>query len=155
MRKKQNIFSSFSKTKKIMFFGTIFITSLIIFPMVVLLAVGLLPTIVLMMTNNKDKTKLITVSCFNMASIFPFMFRLIDNFTTSEAIGIVTNVTSMILIYGASAVGLTIYNELPNIFSFIGKGNAKAKLESIDKNLEKMKEEWGEEIVVGVSQEHH
>ena len=57
----------------------------------------------------------------------------------------------------SAAIGLIIYSELPNLFLFFSRISAQRRLENINKRLEKMAEEWGQEILNngGHSSEHH
>lgn len=137
-----------SKFGKISLVMTSIITIWIAFPLALLLSIGLLPTFVAILTSKKNKTRITSAACFNLASLFPYIFDVIDSFTTQTALGIITNVFSLIFIYGVSAVGIISYQELPRFFTYFNKSSTKVKLRNIDTRLENLKEEWGEEEVL-------
>ena len=47
----------------------------------------------------------------------------------------------------SAAIGLIIYSELPNLFLFFSRISTQKRLENINKKLEKLTEEWGDEIL--------
>ncbi|MDD4556839.1 MAG: hypothetical protein PHE89_05905 [Alphaproteobacteria bacterium] len=145
---KKNIFQSMSLVQKlltIVTLGTVFILGL---PLFVLFFIGFLPTITSFITNKKDKSRLITICCFNTTGITPYIFGLSTDFTVNHALHIVTDVFSLIVIYGLSAVGLFLFAEIPDTMAYFAKQKTKNRLKEIDKKLDELREEWGEKTIL-------
>ncbi|MFV0626921.1 MAG: hypothetical protein ACK5N8_06210 [Alphaproteobacteria bacterium] len=137
-------FKSMSILQKLLTIATIGLVIFWTIPLFILFFIGFLPTFAAFLTNKRNKNQLITICCFNIASVIPYTFRVFENFTVDSAINIVTNVLSLIVIFGLPGIGLFLFNQIPNIATNIAKTRTKAKLKEIDKNLEKLGEEWGD-----------
>lgn len=137
-----------SKFGKISLIVTSIIALWLIFPLAILFFIGMLPTLVAIMTSKKNKSRITSVACFNLASLFPFMFDILNSFNADTALSIVTNVFYLIFIYGTSAFAIILYQELPNIFTYFYKSSTKLKLKTIDSRLEDLKETYGEEEIL-------
>lgn len=116
-------------------------------PAVIIVIIGLLPTLTILLTDPKNTNKLIIVGCFNLAGVFIFMMNIANHFSLHNAFFIVTNIFNLIIMLGSAAIGLIIYCEIPNIFIFISKISAQKRLKSIDSRLERISEEWGAETI--------
>lgn len=116
-------------------------------PAVVIILIGLLPTLTILITDPKNTNKLVIVGCFNLAGVFIFMMNIANHFSLQNAFFIVTNIFNLIIMLGSAAIGLIIYCEIPNIFIFTSKISAQKRLKNIDARLEKIAEEWGSEVV--------
>lgn len=115
-------------------------------PAVIIILIGLLPTLTILITDPKNTNKLVIVGCFNLAGVFIFMMNIANHFSLQNAFFIVTNIFNLIIMLGSAAIGLIIYCEIPNLFIFTTKISAQKRLKSIDARLEKLSEEWGAEI---------
>ncbi len=145
---KKNVFKSMSTLQKLLAITTLSIAIFWTIPLFILFIVGFLPTFTAFITNKKNKNLLITICCFNIAGIIPFIFKIIGNFSVDHALSIVTNILYLIVIFGFPGVGMLIFNEIPSIATSIVKTKTKNKLKEIDKNLEKLREEWGDKTVL-------
>ncbi len=116
-------------------------------PAVIIITIGLLPTITLMLTDRKNTAKLTIVGCFNLAGVFVCLMNIFSQFEVSNAFNILGNIFNLIIMLGAAALGVIVYYELPNIFIAVSKLSAEKRLNSINAKLNKLAEEWGADSV--------
>lgn len=117
-----------------------------VLPVVVVLFVGLLPTITLMIIDPKNINKIIVVGCFNLAGVFVYVFNIMQNYTVNNALYIFSNIFNLILMLGSAAVGLLLYYEIPLIFVYLARISNQRRIASIDNRIEKLQKTWGREI---------
>lgn len=116
-------------------------------PFNIVLLIGMLPTFTILLTDPKNSSKLIIVGCFNLAGVFVYILDIIGNFSITHAFIIVSNIFNLIIMLSSAAIGLIVYSELPNLFLFFSRISAQKRLENIDRKLERLTEEWGENIL--------
>lgn len=134
----------FQKAALIVFFILICIIS---FPIVLILVFGLLPTLTILFTDKKNYDKQLIVGCFNIAGVFFYLFGLLNKFSVGLQNDIADNIFMIILMLGSAALGLILYNELPNFYAYFNKLLSLRKIDRINSRLSKLKEDWGDEIV--------
>lgn len=117
-----------------------------VLPIVVVLFVGLLPTITLMIIDSKNINKIIIVGCFNLAGVFVYVFNVIQNYSVGNAIFIFSDIFNMILMLSSAAVGLLLYYEIPLIFVYLARISNQRRITGIDSRIEKLKEVWGNDV---------
>lgn len=115
------------------------------FPAVVVITIGLLPTITILLTDSKNVNKLTIVGCFNLAGVFICLMNIFTQFNLDHAFSIISNIFNIIIMLSAAAFGVIIYYELPNLFIWISKTNTQRRLKNIDNKLQKLTDEWGKE----------
>lgn len=115
-------------------------------PLVVVLFIGLLPTLTLMIIDPKNINKLIVVGCFNLAGVFVYIFNVMRNFTVDSALFVFSDIFNLILMLGAAGVGLIVYYELPILFIFLARATNQSHIANIDDRVAKLKEIWGPEV---------
>lgn len=145
MAKKLKNKKSLTKFQKVFGITTLIALTYLAFPLFLLLFIGFLPSLTALLTSRKNKTQLTTISCFNIASMIPFIQNLCINYSLETATSIVSSVLSLIIIYGFPAFGLFLHNEIPNLTAQIIKIRTKNRLKEIDRQLDKINEEWGGE----------
>ena len=101
-------------------------------PVMVVLLIGLLPTFTIMITDKNNTNKLIIVGCFNLAGVFIYLFHVISNFTIRDAFFIFSDIFNLIIMLGSAGLGLVVM--------------AQKRLKTIDEQLNKLAEDWGEGI---------
>mgnify|MGYP004632696833 CR=1 FL=1 len=116
-------------------------------PMVVILLIGLLPSLTIMLVDSKNTNKLIIVGCCNIAGMFICLTSILNQYNLNQQIYILSNIFNIVIMLGAAAFGMILYFELPNIFSVIFKNSAHRRLRSIDNKLDKIAEDWGRDII--------
>ena len=118
-----------------------------VMPIVVVLVVGLLPTLTLMIIDGKNINKLIIVGCFNLAGVFVYIFNIAKNYSVDNALFLFSDIFNLILMLGSAAVGLLIYYEVPLLFVYLARISNQHHITSIDARIEKLKEVWGKDVV--------
>lgn len=152
-KKKQNqknfkkSFKSLSIFQKILLIIGLLIMTIMAFPIVIVLFIGLLPSLTIFITDPKNTNKIMIVGCFNLAGVFVYLMNVINHFSISGAMFILSDIFNLIIMLGSAALGLIIYCEIPNLFLILSKISAKRRLKIIESNLEKLSEEWGAEVI--------
>ncbi len=139
---KKNKQSKISGFQKVLIFLVLLFISFKILPAVVVLMLGLLPTITIIVTDTKNINKITTVGCFNVAGIMICLNNLFTQFSSSTKFLINNNIHNIIIMLSAAALGVFLYYILPDIFAYIFKNSAQHRLKIINAKLEKMKETW-------------
>ena len=139
---KKNKQSKISGFQKVLMFLVLLFISFKILPAVVVLMLGLLPTITIIVTDTKNINKITTVGCFNVAGIMICLNNLFTQFSSSAKFLINNNIHNIIIMLSAAALGVFLYYILPDIFAYIFKNSAQHRLKIINAKLEKMKETW-------------
>ena len=135
-----------SYKRKLSIFLGLTILTISALPLVLVLLVGLLPTITLFITDSKNTNKLFIVSCFNLAGVFSYLVEIINTFTLNQSFLILSNIFNLITMLGSAGIGLILYLELPNLFAFILKTTSEKRLEKINARLVKYTQDWGEDL---------
>ena len=140
-------FKSLSTSRKILLFIFLALIASSILPAVIVILIGLLPTITILFTDPKNSAKLVIVGCFNLSGLFIYLINLINRFSIDGAFSIFGDVFNMIIILGSAALGFLVYYEMPNLFAYITQNNSQRRLQNIDKELKKISEDWGDTII--------
>lgn len=143
----KNSFQALSLSRKWLLFGALALIVSSTLPAVIILLIGLLPTITVLITDPKNSGKLIVIGSFNLAGLFVYLINIINHFTLDGAFSILSDAFNLIIMLGSAALGFIVYYEVPNLFVFLSKISAKKRLENIDKQLQNIKDEWGPEII--------
>lgn len=152
MPKKKNVdfkksFKSLSLAQKSLLFVFLLIIASTFLPALIVLLIGLLPTITILIVDPKNSAKLVIIGCFNLAGLFVYLINLVNKFSVDGAFSILGDVFNMIIMLGSAAIGFLVYYEMPNLFVYIAQNSAQRRLINIDKELDKIKEEWGSKII--------
>lgn len=145
--KKQSAYKALSLPQKILLLFGLIIGTISMLPAVIVIFIGMLPTLTVLITDIKNTNKLIIVGGFNLSGVFMYILNVANNFTIDHAFFLICNIFNLIVMFGSAAIGLIIYCELPNFFTFISKISAQKRLKTIDAKLEKLAEDWGTEII--------
>lgn len=146
-KKTINPFSHLNAAQKWLLFLGLFLLIYKTLPAVIILVIGLLPTITVILTDPKNSSKLTIIGCFNLSGVFICMMSLFNNFQISEAFFIIGNIFNLIIMLGSAAIGAIIYYELPDLFVLFLKISSKKRLKTIEEKLEKLSLDWGKEII--------
>ena len=139
---KKNKKSKISGFQKVTIFLLLLLISFKILPAVVVLLLGLLPTITTLITDTKNINKITTIGCFNIAGIMICLNSLFNQFSSSTKFSITNNINNIIIMLLAASVGVVLYHILPDIFAYIFRNSAQYRLKMINAKLEKLKETW-------------
>lgn len=143
-KKKQEF--KLSTSQKILILFAFLLLSFWSLQIVIILLIGLLPSITVMLTDSKNTNKLMIIGFFNLAGTFICVANIYSQFITNHSINIMDNVFNIIIMLGSAALGMILYFELPNLFVMISRSSARHRLKNIDSKLEKISAEWGAEI---------
>lgn len=135
-KKKLNLF------QKIFLFLSLMIVGFTVFPIVIVLAIGLLPTFTIIVTDTKNLTKITTVGCFNMSGVMFCFNNLFNQITSNQFFSVSSNIFNIIIMLGGAALGVVLYYILPDMFVFIFKNSSQHRLKVINSKLEKLAENW-------------
>lgn len=116
-------------------------------PIVIVLFIGLLPTLTLLLIDPKNLNKLIVVGCFNLAGVFVYVFSVIRNYSIHNALFVFSDIFNMILMLCAAGLGLVIYYEMPHLFIHLTRTSNQRHIASIDAHISKLKEIWEPDVV--------
>jgi hypothetical protein len=117
-------------------------------PLCLLLLAGLIPTMVAsMMDRFRAKYLTWTVGAMNLAGIAPLAFRLwSDGFTVRAAIDILLHPVSWLMMYGAAAIGWTIFLAMPSVARTFVDVRADHLQHQLKARAKLLVAEWGEEV---------
>ncbi len=132
---------------KLLFLFLLLIAVMRSLPIVIVLFIGLLPTLTLLLIDPKNLNKLIVVGCFNLAGVFVYVFNVIRNYSVHNALFVFGDVFNMILMLCSAGLGLVIYYEMPHIFIYLTKASNQRHIASIDSHIAKLKEIWGQDVI--------
>ncbi len=134
--------NNFNFIQKILIFLALILVIFTVLPAVVVLLIGLLPTLTIVITDTKNINKITTVGCFNIAGIMIRLNNIFVQFNSGIEFSIRDNIFNIIIMLGAAALGVLLYYVLPDLFVFIFKNSAQHRLKVINTKLEKLSENW-------------
>lgn len=123
------------------------LTMVIFMPTTILLLFGMLPTVVAAVVDRKGGTRAITVGSMNLAGCIPFLLDLwTSGHTAANAVSLITNPSTIVVMYAAAAIGYMIDWALSGIIATIMIQRTTARLEAIRKRQDELIERWGPEV---------
>lgn len=128
--------------QKFLIFLAFMVVAFTVLPAVVVLVIGLLPTLTIVVTDTKNINKITTVGCFNIAGVMICLNNILIQFSSGLEFSILNNIFNIIIMLGAAALGVLLYYALPDLFVFIFKNSAQHRLKVINAKLEKLSENW-------------
>ena len=136
-----------SLSKKILIILGIFLLILTSLPIVIILLIGLLPTLTILLTDPKNTQKMIIIGSFNLAGVFIYLINILNNYSVRDAFFVFSDIFNLIIMLGSAALGFIIYAELPNFVIWVYKATAQKRLEGIENRLQKLSQDWGQETI--------
>ena len=142
------------KKRKLGWYGRLLIISvlaaaLVFLPTTIVLMFGMIPTAVAALVDrHKERTLALTVGAMNLAGCMPF---LLDLWTETEhkladAVHIIANPVTIIVMYSAAGIGWLIYLNMTAIVAAIVIKRHETRLKQIRERLDELLEDWGEEV---------
>ncbi len=132
--------------KWILAFG-LFVLIFATFPAVLIILIGLLPSLTILITDAQNTPKLTIVGCFNLTGVFICMNNILQQVNSLSGFSLADNVFNLIVMLGLAAFGVVLYYELPNFFITIAKMSAQKRLNVINQRLDKLALDWGQESI--------
>ena len=117
---------------------------------IILLLVGMLPTMVaFVIDRSSGKYATLCVGAMNIAGIFPSIFKLWTGQNSfSQAIQIITNIFDLVIMYGAAGFGWILYIIIPSAVSALLNIIAQRRITRIRKQQQQLIGEWGKNVAV-------
>jgi hypothetical protein len=118
-------------------------------PTVLLLVIGMLPTIVAWFVDRRDeKYAAYCVGGFNLSGVLPYLFVLWASGDSMQALGkIMTNPFAWLVMLGAAALGWLANYWAPQVTMRIRRARDRAEVVRLRKRQEQILEEWGPEVM--------
>ena len=126
-----------------------FVTTVILsLPSIILVFFGMLPSIVaFIIDRSKQRNTAFCVGGINFCGVFPYLIDLWGGANTIElSIKILTDVFSLIVMFGAAGFGWLVYLSLPPVIAAFLSVMAQHKLSSLRTTQRQLIEEWGEDV---------
>ena len=140
-KNKKNTSSKLNSFQKFLIFLGLMIVGFTVLPAVVVLFVGLLPTLTIVVTDTKNINKITTIGCLNISGLIVCLHHMYIQISEKSFV-IRENINDIIIMLSAAAVGTLLYYALPDLFAFIFKNSAQHRLKVINSRLNKYSENW-------------
>lgn len=119
-----------------------------VFPTFVLMAIGLIPTLVAIFTDtDKEKYSATAVGAMNVAGLTPFVVEL---WTKGQTLGhvfdILKDANNWVVILGAAALGQLLLFVVPQMTASMTSAQYETRLKTLKANLEELKSTWGPDV---------
>ncbi len=117
-------------------------------PTVMLIFFGMLPTIVSAIIDRTPKRNAtFCVGGINLCGVFPYMMELwVGDNSMEGAMRILTDVFSLLVMYGAAAFGWMIFQSLPPVVATFVTVLAQSRVASLRSTQHQLIDEWGEDV---------
>jgi hypothetical protein len=126
--------------------------AIISMPTVLLIFFGLMPSIVaLVIDRTEGRYATFCVLGMNLSGLFPFLMDIwFQVHSTDMAIRIMTDVFSLLIIYGSAAFGCMLYMALPPVITTFLSAMSQRRVEALREKQAQIIEEWGESVTAVV-----
>ena len=117
-------------------------------PSVLLLAFGLLPTLVAAIIDRSHRrSATCCVAGMNVCGVFPYLLQLwFNNHSLQATAAILTDVFALLVIYGAAAFGWLLFVIVPPVIASFLSALSQRQLSQLRATQRKIIEEWGEGV---------
>ncbi|MDF1794744.1 MAG: hypothetical protein P1U88_22740 [Thalassobaculaceae bacterium] len=114
-------------------------------PSVMLLVIGMTPTMAAMLTDRRrEKYATLCVGCMNFTGVLPFMVELwTKDHSYDNAFGMIGDPFTWLVMFGAAAIGWAIYFVAPGIVGMFIAMRADQRVERLRRRQRDLVEEWG------------
>ena len=124
-------------------------------PTVIVFFFGMLPTFgAFVADRSKEKYAMLCVGSLNFCGIFPYLMDLwFDSHTIYAATLIMADVFSLVVMFGAAALGWVMYTVVPPVISSFLSVIAQQRVTALRTQQRTLIQEWGEGVALQVSAE--
>ncbi len=121
---------------------------LMFLPTVIFLAFAMLPTLAAYLVDrNPDKYEWICVGGLNFAGCVPFLIRLWTvRHTLDAASDMLTDVFTLMAVYGAAGVGWLLFMALPPMVGVFMQMKAQRRIANLKATQQRLIQTWGPEV---------
>jgi hypothetical protein len=118
------------------------------FPTLILVIAGLMPTIVaFVMDRDRQHSSATAIGAMNCAGITPFVIDLwIKGQSMGNVVQILTDPANWLIILGSAAIGKTIVAIVPQALATITLAHSEMRIKTLKANLELLKNSWGPDV---------
>jgi hypothetical protein len=139
------------KRGKLGFYTTLLIMMVaapFMFPTVVLLMAGLIPTIVAFCVDkDREHSSATAIGAMNCAGLTPFVVDLwVKGQTMGNAFHILTEPGNWLIILGSAAIGQMIVSVVPQAMATLTLAHSEMRVKNLKNNLELLKKSWGPDV---------
>ena len=134
--------SKFGFFQKFLILLLLLFISFTILPAVIVLFIGLLPTITTVIVDTKNLNKITIVGCSNITGVMICLNNFFNQYSSGMSFSIQGNIFNIVIMLSSAAVGLFLYYIIPDLFAYIFKNSAQHRLKNINAKLEKLKTQW-------------
>ncbi len=117
-------------------------------PTVMVLWVGMIPTIVAFVVDRTPgRSAAVCVGAPNFAGVLPFLLQIwLQNHSAQAAEAVLTNVFALIVMYGAAAIGWILFAMVPSIVGASRNVMAQRRVAQLRARQKELIEEWGADV---------
>lgn len=121
---------------------------LMFLPTVIFLAIAMLPTLAAYIVDrNPDKYEWICVGGLNFAGCVPFLMRLwTGRHTVEAASALLTDVFTLVAVFGAAGVGWLLFMALPPMVGVFMQMRAQRRVAHLKATQQRLIQTWGPEV---------
>lgn len=114
-------------------------------PTVIVLFIGMLPSVVAAIIDRSDERHFAySVAAFNFCGVFPFMLEMwTGEHSISAASNTITDVFTLVVMYGAAAFGWMVYQSVPPVIAQFLATIAQRRVNTLRAQQRKIVDEWG------------
>jgi hypothetical protein len=114
-------------------------------PTIMVLFIGMLPSMVAAIIDRSDERYFAySVAAFNFCGVFPFILELwLGPHTIAAATDTITDVFTLVIMYGAAAFGWVVYQTVPPVIAQVLASLAQRRINTLRAQQRKIVEEWG------------
>jgi hypothetical protein len=118
-------------------------------PTILVMFVGLLPTIVAaVVERGTNRYAWVCVGGLNFAGLAPWLFSLwFGHHTLGFALEQVTNITMLLVAYGAAGIGSALYLAMPPVVATIMSATSQSRAVGLHATQRKLVEQWGDGVM--------
>ena len=119
-------------------------------PTVIFVFFGMLPTFVAFIVDRtSQKYAVFCVGGLNFSGVFPYLLDLwAGEHTIGSAMEVLTDVFSLLLMYGAAGFGWMIFIAVPPVVGAFLTVMAQRRVSQLRRDQKELIEEWGEDVAV-------
>lgn len=136
---------------KLIFWGLTIFSLLIIvaMPTVLFLGFAMLPALVAAIIDRTDeKSATFCVGGLNFCGVFPYLLDLwFGDHSINQSIGLLTDVYTLVVMYGAAGMGWMLYLSLPPVIASVIQVMSERRLQQLRATQKTIIQEWGDEII--------
>ena len=118
------------------------------FPTVVLILAGLIPTFVAFFVDkDREHSSATAIGAMNCAGLTPFVIDLwLKGQTMANAFIILSDPSNWVVILGAAAIGQLIVSVVPQALATLTLAHSELRIKTLKNNLETLKNSWGPDV---------